>query len=89
MSTSGDKREGSLEAPTRHPLDWRSSEFYEEESLFDELDRVFDVCHGCRRCFNLCHSFPVLFDAIDASETMELDGVARKVYWEVVDNCYL
>ncbi len=83
------RREGSLDAPTRHPLDWRSSEFYEEDSLFDELGRVFDICHGCRRCFNLCHSFPTLFDAIDDSDTMELDGVARKVYWEVVDNCYL
>ena len=83
------KREGSLEAPTRHPLDWRSSEFYEEESLFDELGRVFDVCHGCRRCFNLCNSFPTLFGAIDDSDTMELDGVPRKVYWEVVDHCYL
>jgi len=83
------RREGSLEAPTRHPLDWRSSEFYEEESLFDELGRVFDVCHGCRRCFNLCNSFPTLFDAIDDSDTMELDGVPRKVYWEVVDHCYL
>ncbi len=83
------RREGSLDAPTRHPLDWRSSEFYEEDSLFDELGRVFDICHGCRRCFNLCHSFPTLFDAIDDSDTMELDGVARKVYWEVVDHCYL
>ncbi len=82
-------REGSLEAPTRHPLDWTSAAFYDEEKLFAELERVFDICHGCRRCFNLCNSFPTLFDAIDDSETMELDGVPRKVYWDVVDHCYL
>ncbi len=82
-------REGSLEAPTRHPLDWQSDEFYDEPALFEELERVFDICHGCRRCFNLCHSFPTLFDAIDESESMELDTVPKKVYWDVVDHCYL
>tara|TARA_R110002095_G_scaffold205243_1_gene188487 strand:- start:1180 stop:2505 length:1326 start_codon:yes stop_codon:yes gene_type:complete len=82
-------REGSLEAPTRHPIDWKNPEFYNESSLFDELERVFDICHGCRRCFNLCNSFPLLFDAIDESESMELDTVDKKVYWDVVDNCYL
>jgi len=84
-----DNREGSLEAPTRHPLDWQSGEFYDEPKLFEELERVFDVCHGCRRCFNLCHSFPTLFDAIDESESMELDTVPKSVYWDVVDHCYL
>jgi Fe-S oxidoreductase len=82
-------REGSLAAPTRHPLDWRNPEFYDEAALFKELERVYDLCHGCRRCFSLCNAFPLLFDAIDASPTAELDGVDRKVYWEVVDHCYL
>ena len=83
------QREGSLEAPTRHPLDWRSDDFYDDKALFDELERVFDICHGCRRCFNLCHSFPTLFDLVDESETMEVDGVDKKDYWQVVDHCYL
>jgi len=88
-STTEGTREGSLEAPTRHPLDWQSERFYNEEDLFTELERVYDICHGCRRCFNLCNSFPTLFDAIDESDTMELDGVPRAVYWKVVDHCYL
>ena len=82
-------REGSLEAPSRHPLDWQNPDFYDEAALEKELERIFDICHGCRRCFSLCNSFPTLFDAIDASPTMELDGVDKKVYWKVVDNCYL
>lgn len=82
-------REGNLEAPQRHALDWRNAEFYDEDSLFKEMHRVYDVCHGCRRCFNLCNAFPLLFDAIDASPTGELDGVAKPVYWQVVDQCYL
>ena len=89
MSAGGDKREGSLEAPTRHPIDWRSEQYYDEKPLFEELERVFDICHGCRRCFNLCHSFPTLFDAVDESESMELDTVPKAVYWDVVDHCYL
>ena len=86
---SSGRREGSLEAPTRHPLEWQSEEFYDEAPLFEELERVFDTCHGCRRCFNLCNAFPTLFDAVDESETMEVDGVPKKVYWDVVDQCYL
>ena len=82
-------REGSLEAPTRHAIDWQSPDFLDETALFKELERVFDICHGCRRCFNLCNSFPTLFDAVDASPTGELDGVPKTAYWEVVDHCYL
>ena len=82
-------REGSLEAPTRHPLDWKNPQFYDHDNLFAELERVFDICHGCRRCVSLCHSFPTLFDLVDESDTMEVDGVAKEDYWKVVDHCYL
>jgi glycerol-3-phosphate dehydrogenase subunit C len=82
-------REGSLQAPSRQPIDWRNPQFTDEAALQKELERVFDICHGCRRCFSLCNSFPTLFDAIDASESLELDGVDKKVYWDVVDHCYL
>ena len=82
-------REGSLEAPTRHPLDWKNPEFYAQESVDKELERVFEICHGCRRCVNLCMSFPTLFDLVDNSKTMEVDGVAKSDYWKVVDQCYL
>jgi Fe-S oxidoreductase len=82
-------REGNLEAPTRHPLEWKSDDFYNEESLMKEMERVFDICHGCRRCVSLCGSFPTLFDLVDESSTMEVDGVDKKDYWKVVDQCYL
>ena len=82
-------REGSLEAPTRHPISWKDADYYDEGSLEGELERVFDICHGCRRCFNLCHSFPTLFDMVDESETGELDSVRKEAYWDVVEHCYL
>ena len=86
---SDEYREGSLEAPTRHPVDWRHPDFYDEENVLKEMERVFDICHGCRRCVSLCHAFPTLFDLIDESETMEIDGVAKSDYGKVVDHCYL
>ena len=82
-------REGNLEAPTRHPLDWQNPDFYNEEKMFVELERIFDICHGCRRCVSLCNSFPTLFDLVDESSTMEVDGVAKADYWKVVDQCYM
>ena len=82
-------REGNLEAPTRHPLDWKNPDFYSTNSLHKEMERVFDICHGCRRCVSLCHSFPTLFDLVDESESMEVDGVAKSDYVKVVDHCYL
>ena len=82
-------REGSLEAPTRHPIDWKSADFYDEEKVSGEMHRIFDICHGCRRCVNLCTTFPTLFALIDEGKTGELDGVAKADLWKVVDKCYL
>jgi glycerol-3-phosphate dehydrogenase subunit C len=82
-------REGNLEAPTRHPLEWTSEHFYDESKLFAELERIFEICHGCRRCVNLCTAFPRLFDLIDEGASGEIDGVEKKRFWEVVDQCYL
>src|SRR5687768_5492302 len=82
-------REGNLEAPTRHPIDWKSPNYYDEADCFKELERVFDICHGCRRCVSLCQSFPTLFDLVDATEDGEVHGVKKEAYWEVVDQCYL
>ena len=82
-------KEGSTEAPTRHPIRWQDTSFYDWDDLDAELHRVFDICHGCRRCFNLCDSFPRLFDLIDDSETGELDSVDSKDFKPVIDACTL
>lgn len=82
-------REGSLEAPTRHPIEWKSQQYWDKDDLNQELERVYDICHGCRRCVNLCDSFPTLFDLVDESETLEVDGIPKEDYIKVVDQCYL
>ena len=82
-------REGNLEAPTRHPIAWTGADYYDETSAFKEMERVFDICHGCRRCVSLCQSFPNLFDLVDATADGEVHGVQKPDYWKVVDQCYL
>ncbi len=85
----GGGREGSLEAPTRHAVDWQRPEFYDAGAIEKELERVFDICHGCRRCFSLCNSFPTLFDLVDATAGGEVGEVAKSDYGKVVEHCYL
>ena len=82
-------KEGSLEAPTRHPIEWKAPEYYDESKILAEMERVFDICHGCRRCVSLCNAFPTLFDFVDESDTGEIDGVPKEKYWKVADQCYL
>jgi Fe-S oxidoreductase len=82
-------KEGSLEAPTRHPLGQDKPGFWDETALEKELERVFEICHGCRRCVSLCGAFPTLFDLVDGGKTGEVDGVPKDRYAEVVDQCYL
>jgi Fe-S oxidoreductase len=82
-------REGNLQAPTRHPIDWKNPAFHDEAQCLKEMERVFDICHGCRRCVSLCQSFPTLFDLVDATDDGEVHGVKKQAYWNVVDQCYL
>jgi glycerol-3-phosphate dehydrogenase subunit C len=82
-------REGSLDAPTRHPIPWQEEAFYDEAELDSELRRVFDICHGCRRCFNLCDSFPKLFDLIDESPDEDVEHLGSETFQPVIDACTL
>ncbi|MEE2694257.1 MAG: heterodisulfide reductase-related iron-sulfur binding cluster [Pseudomonadota bacterium] len=81
--------EGGLRAPERNPHGFDQPDYLDEAKFEVEARRVFDICHGCRRCFNLCASFPRLFDLVDSNETGEIDGVATSDFAEVMDACTL
>ena len=81
--------EGSLQAPTRHIIDWQSPDFADPVKLDEEMRRVFDICHGCRRCFNLCDSFPQLFDLIDSSPAEDVEHLESESFKPVVAACTL
>ena len=61
--------------------------YFDEADMREELLRVYDLCHGCRLCWNLCPSFPTLFDYVDAR-----DGAVHELSIaeqdQVVDECY-
>ena len=82
-------REGSLDAPTRHPIAWQTDEFYDEAAFEKEFKRQAEVCNSCRRCFNLCDSFPTLFDLVDESENFSVDDLTADDIKKTVDGCTL
>jgi len=61
--------------------------YLDEGDLRSELERVFDLCHGCRLCFNLCPSFPTLFDVVDAHDG-RVGAMTPAEQDRVVDECY-
>jgi glycerol-3-phosphate dehydrogenase subunit C len=70
-------------------LDAESKVFWDPSDVAGELKRVFDICNGCRRCYNLCPSFNDLFERVDRDE---IDGDAQKLsstdLKSVTDLCY-
>jgi len=82
-------KEGNTQAPKRHPIDFNHPDFLDQKKLDQEMRRVFDICHGCRRCFNLCDSFPKLFDMIDESKNENVESLTSDQFDPVVDSCTL
>ena len=82
-------KEGSTQAPKRYPIEFNHPNFLNQEKLDEEMRRVFDICHGCRRCFNLCDSFPKLFSMIDESKNEDVESLSSKQFAPVVDACTL
>ncbi len=68
--------------------DVEAADYRDGAAVEKEMRRVFDVCHGCRRCLPLCPSFPELFSRIDGSATEDVEGLKRADMDRVVDLCY-
>ena len=81
-------REGNLEAPTRHPSTGRTR-------LLERRGHVQGDGAHLRHLPRLpalrepVRIVPTLFDLVDEGKTGEVDGVDKKDYWKVVDQCYL
>jgi glycerol-3-phosphate dehydrogenase subunit C len=67
-----------------HPIPSpRDEGYYDRTALIAEEKRVFEICNGCRLCWNLCPSFPALFDAVDALDRDAEDYAATAGQAEV------
>ena len=58
--------------------DIENEKYWDNKSLYSEMDRVYDICIGCRLCFNLCPSFPSLFNSIDDAGKRKRDLAERE-----------
>jgi glycerol-3-phosphate dehydrogenase subunit C len=62
--------------------------YFDEKDLRSEMDRVYDLCHGCRVCFKYCTSFPTLFEIVDAKEDQAAHLMTPAEQDKVVDECF-
>lgn len=62
-------------------------EFRDPAAVAAEAQRVYDICAGCRRCYNLCPSFTSLLDVIDEQHDGEA-VLTRDEDRGVVDLCF-
>ncbi|MGA2411721.1 MAG: anaerobic glycerol-3-phosphate dehydrogenase subunit C, partial [Candidatus Binataceae bacterium] len=78
-----------IEARPTDALSYNPNEakYWERGKLDQEIIRVFDICHGCRLCFNLCPSFPALFEAVDAKGD-DVRNLTNAEKQRVIDLCY-
>ena len=61
--------------------------YRDETDVRQELERVYDLCSGCRLCLSLCPSFPTMFNLIDAHDG-EVAALSPSEQDQVVDECY-
>lgn len=62
--------------------------YWDERGLAREVQRVFEVCNGCRMCFKYCDSFPKLFDFIDSRHDGAVDKLTDAETESVMDSCF-
>ena len=61
--------------------------YWSRPALDQELERIFEICHGCRLCFGLCPSFNELFEFVDRHGG-EVRGLSAGETTRVLDTCY-
>ena len=83
-------REGSLEAPTRHPIDWKNPEYYDEAqdprgdgAHLRHLPRVPALREPVQ------HVPHALRPTSTRARRWRSTACRKEKYWEVVDQCYL
>lgn len=62
--------------------------YWDPEMLDKEVERTFEICHGCRMCFKYCDSFPTLFDYIDERHDGQVAQLTHEERDKVMDGCF-
>lgn len=64
------------------------AKYWDPESLNQEIERTFEICHSCRMCFKYCDSFPTLFDFIDNKHDGNVRQITADETKTVMDACF-
>lgn len=62
--------------------------YWDREALAKEVERTFEICHGCRMCFKFCDSFPDLFDMLDTRYDGDVSRLTGQDTNRVMDACF-
>jgi len=62
--------------------------YWEPGALNKEIERTFEICHGCRLCFKYCDSFPTLFSLLDKKYDGDVRQVTAGETRTIMDSCF-
>jgi Fe-S oxidoreductase len=62
--------------------------YWQPAALATEVQRTFEICHGCRMCFKYCDAFPSLFKAIDERHDGDVHKLTAPEKQTVMDDCF-
>jgi Fe-S oxidoreductase len=62
--------------------------YWDPAALAKEVERTFEICHGCRLCFKYCDAFPTLFSLIDDRHDGDVARITAPETAQVMDLCF-
>jgi Fe-S oxidoreductase len=62
--------------------------YWDEGLLQEEVERAFEICHGCRMCFKYCDSFPGLFKLLDETHHGDVRALSKAERDGVMGDCF-
>lgn len=73
------------EGLTYDPAD---KKYWDKSALDKEVERAFEICHGCRMCFKYCDSFPNLFSLLDNNYDGDVTKLTDPEVRSIMDSCF-
>ncbi len=68
--------------------DPEDAKYWDGGLLNKEIERVFEVCNGCRMCFKFCDSFPRLFQFLDQEHGGDVTKLTAPQTASVMEACF-
>jgi len=62
--------------------------YWNKDSLDGEVQRTFEICHGCRLCFKYCDTFPNLFSLLDRKYDGDVRQITAEETGKILDTCF-